>query len=49
MEINRDNIEKRLRDEFEPTYLVSPTPSLSLTVERLPMLRTSRIAQAVAA
>jgi hypothetical protein len=26
MEINRDNIEKRLRDEFEPTYLVSPVP-----------------------
>jgi len=22
MEINKDNIEKKLRDEFEPTYLV---------------------------
>jgi stress-induced morphogen len=23
MEINKDNIEKKLRDEFEPTYLVN--------------------------
>ncbi len=23
MEINKDNIEKKLRDEFDPTYLVN--------------------------
>jgi hypothetical protein len=25
MEINKDNIEKKLRDAFEPTYLVRKT------------------------